>query len=265
MDRIALFDSGVGGLTVMKEVMRVLPHEDLIYFGDTARVPYGGKSSETIIRYAIESAIFLMQQQIKMLVIPCNTVSAYALDKLREIFKIPILGVIEPGVAKVIETTRGGRIAVLGTKATIQSGSYPAQIQRQLPHAFVSSIACPLFVPLVEEMFLSHAATKLIVQEYLKPLQEQKIDTLLLGCTHYPLLKHLIQEEVGPSVTIVDSATTCADTVAAMLQKQKLLRKPKKPGQHKFFVSDDPKKFQLLGQTFLGMPIEQVESISLAY
>jgi glutamate racemase len=260
---IGLFDSGIGGLTVMHQVIRSLPHENLIYFGDTARVPYGGKSRETILRYAIESSIFLMQQQIKMLIIPCNTVSAYALDSLRQIFNIPVIGVIEPGAEKAVKTTREGRIAVLGTKATIQSGAYQKEIEKRMPGAYVLPIACPLFVPLVEEIFLSHPATKLIIKEYLQPLKKEKIDTLLLGCTHYPLLREAIQEEVGPDVTLVDSASTCAETVAAALQESRMANPGRGKPAYKFYVSDDPKKFKALGETFLGTPIDHVEAISL--
>ncbi len=262
---IGLFDSGIGGLTVMSQLIRALPHENLTYFGDTARVPYGGKSPDTIMRYAIESAIFLMQQEIKMLIIPCNTVSAYALDKLRQIFNIPVIGVIEPGAAKAVQTTRHGRIGVLGTKATILSGAYQREIQARLPGAHVLSIACPLFVPLVEEVFISHPATKLIVKEYLLPLKQEKIDTLLLGCTHYPLLREAIQEEMGPEVTIVDSASTCAETVAAALIADGLGNRAKTSPTYKFYVSDDPSKFKTLGETFLGAPISHVEAVTLTH
>lgn len=261
---IGLFDSGIGGLTVMSQLIRTLPHESLTYFGDTARVPYGGKSRETILRYAIESAIFLLQQQIKMLIIPCNTVSAYALEPLRQIFNIPVIGVIDPGAEKAVATTRQGRIAVLGTKATILSGIYQKKIQEKLPDAHVISIACPLFVPLVEEIFISHPATKLVVKEYLAPLKKEKIDTLLLGCTHYPLLWEAIQEEMGPEVTLVDSATTCAETVAAALQATGLAKEGGE-AQYHFYVSDDPQKFKKLGETFLGAPIPHVEAISLGH
>jgi glutamate racemase len=260
---IGLFDSGVGGLTVLNQVIRTLPHEPLIYFGDTARVPYGGKSREIIVRYTLESAIFLMEQQIKMLIIACNTASAYALDKLQQIFNIPIIGVIEPGAKKAVQTSRQGRIAVLGTRATISSGAYQQAILRQMPDAQIFPIACPLFVPLVEEIFISHPAARLIVREYLAPLKKEKIDTLLLGCTHYPLLRPLIQEEIGEEITIVDSASTCAETVASVLQTQQLAGAPLSPPPYKYFVSDDPAKFKKLGQTLLDIPLDHVEAISL--
>lgn len=260
---VGLFDSGIGGLTVMNQVMRTLPHEHLTYFGDTARVPYGGRSRETIMRYTIESTIFLMEKQIKTLVIACNTVSAYALDKLRQIFNIPIIGVIEPGAAKAVQTSRNGRIAVLGTKATINSGAYQKEIHKRKPGAHILPIACPLFVPLVEEIFITHPATRLIVKEYLKPLKQEKIDTLLLGCTHYPLLREAIQDEVGEDVAIVDSASTCAETVAAALQSLGIANSEENRPHYKFYVSDDPKKFQELGKSFLGVPLDNVEAVSL--
>lgn len=260
---IGLFDSGIGGLTVMKQVMNSLPQEHLTYFGDTARVPYGGRSPETIVRYTIESTIFLMEQQIKTLIIACNTASAYALDKLRQVFNIPIIGVIEPGAIKAVQTTRQGRIAVLGTRATILSGAYQQEILKRLPEAYILPIACPLFVPLVEEVFVSHPATQLIVREYLKPLKQEKIDTLLLGCTHYPLLREAIQREVGDEIAIVDSASTCVETVRHYLETAQIANVTGASPNYKYFVSDDPHKFKMLGQNFLGAPLDHVEAVSL--
>jgi len=257
---IGMFDSGIGGLTVMREVMRLLPHEQILYLGDTARLPYGGKSRETIIRYSIENAIFLLEHQIKMLVIPCNTASSAALDKLRSIFNIPVIGVIEPGAHKAAQVTRNGKIAVLGTKGTIASGAYQKEIQRLLPEAMVVPIPCPLFVPLVEEKFIHHPAARLIVEEYLKPLAKQEVDTILLGCTHYPLLQKLIEEVVGPGIHIVDSATTCAEKVAEVLKEQNLQNHPHCP-VHQFFVSDDPHKFQVHGEEILGSPIAHIRGV----
>lgn len=261
---IGMFDSGLGGLTVMQQILHALPQEKIIYFGDTARVPYGGKSGETIIRYSIENTIFLMEQNIKMLVIPCNTATAYALEKLRQVFNIPVIGVIEPGAEKAVQVTRNGRIAVLGTKATISSGIYEKEIHKRLPRAYVESIACPLFVPLVEEMYVSHPAAKLIVKEYLAPLRNKDVDTILLGCTHYPLLRQLIEEELGEQVTIVDSAVTCAETVSAYLGTHQMqAQRSETQPQHQYFVSDDPEKFRSLGSAFLGMPLHNVKAASL--
>lgn len=247
----------------MREVIQALPNENLIYFGDTARVPYGGKSAETITRYTIESAIFLLEKQVKLLVIACNTASAHAIDKLRRIFNIPIIGVIEPGASKAVQTTRNGRIAVLGTKATINSGAYQKQIHSLLPSAHILPIACPLFVPLVEEIFVFHPAAQMIVREYLQPIQKEKIDTLLLGCTHYPLLHSLIQEEVGPDVAIVDSASTCAKTIEEALHTYQLANQSSSKPSYQYYVSDDPLKFKTLGQSFLKAPLEHVEVASL--
>lgn len=261
---IGMFDSGLGGLTVMQQVLRLLPNERIVYFGDTARVPYGGKGGDTIIRYSIENTIFLMEQNIKMLVIPCNTATAYALDRLRQIFNIPIIGVIEPGAEKVTKMTKNGRIAVIGTKASISSGVFQREIKRYLPEAHIEAVACPLFVPLVEERFVSHPSAKLIVKEYLAPLKDKGVDTLLLGCTHYPLMHQLIAEEVGDQVTIVDSAVSCAEKVKAFLLESKMEAEPSTiPPQHQFYVSDDPEKFRLSGGEFLGMPLDNVKANSL--
>lgn len=256
---IGMFDSGIGGLTVMQQLLHIMPRESIVYLGDTARLPYGEKSRETVIRYSIENAIFLLEKNIKFLVIACNTASAFALEKLQNIFNIPVIGVINPGAEKAVQVTKTGRIAVIGTKGTINSQAYQRAILQLDPKATVIPIACPLFVPLVEEQYLEHPAAKLIVQEYLRPLKEQKIDTLLMGCTHYPLLKHLINDELGPKVTIVDSAVTCAEKVAAILAQQGLENCHPEPPEYRYFVSDDPQKFQLLGQAFLDMPITAVE------
>lgn len=260
---IGMFDSGMGGLTVMRELQNKLPKESIIYFGDTARIPYGGKSPETIVRFSIENSIFLMEKDIKLLVVACNTASSYAIPKLRKIFNIPVIDVIQPGAEKAAQVTKNQRIAVLGTKATVHSNAYEVEIKKILPQAHVHSIACPLFVPLVEERFLNHHATKLIVEDTLKPLQNQNIDTIVLGCTHYPVLKDLIQEVMGPQVTIVDSASTCADKVAAILEAEKLAHQHENP-EHAFYVSDDPEKFKTLGKDFLGKSIAHVNSTNFS-
>lgn len=260
---IGMFDSGLGGLTVMQQLIRVLPHEHVLYLGDTARLPYGAKSPETIVRYSIGNAIFLIQKQIKVLVIACNTASAHALETLQQIFRIPIVGVIDPGAESAVQATTTGRIAVLGTRGTIQSESYQKAILKRAPQAFILPIACPLFVPLVEENCAEHPATRLIIQEYLKPLKAHHIDTLLLGCTHYPLLKELIREEVGDAVKIVDSATSCAEQVANLLSNQKIHRNSSSSPHYRYFVSDNPSQFQLLGRSFLGMPISHVETMNV--
>lgn len=258
---IGIFDSGVGGLTVMQQMMRALPHEDMVYLGDTLHLPYGGKSPNTIVRYSIENAIFLMEQKIKVLVIACNTASSYALERLQDIFNIPVVGTIKPAAIHAAKVTRNGKIAILGTKATIASGAYQQEIHRFLPEAELFPIACPLFVPLVEEHFIDHAATQLIIDSYLKPLKTSQVDTLLLGCTHYPLLKDTIQKVVGDEVTLVDSAVACAHTVCQLLKENDLISKQQVKPQYRYFVSDDPEKFQTLGKTFLGDAIDSVELI----
>jgi glutamate racemase len=255
---IGLFDSGVGGLTVLKEVIRALPKENIVYFADTARIPYGEKSRETIIRFSIENTIFLLEQNIKMLVVPCNTATAHAIDKLHQIFNIPIIGVVEPGAKKAVSVTKNGRIAVLGTRGTIKSGIYQREIKKRLPEAEVIAISCPLFVPLVEERMLSHPVTKLVIQEYLTPLKKASVDTLLLGCTHYPLLRKAIQEFMGEDVTIVDSASTCAEEVLLTLSHEKLHCDGQNDPKHHYYVSDDPQKFQQLGSEFLESPLTSV-------
>ncbi len=254
---LGIFDSGVGGLTVMHAIKQLLPHEHLIYYGDTARVPYGGKSSSTIIRYSLENAKFLLKQQIKLLVVACNTSNALAMQHLQELSNIPIIGVIEPGAEKAAAVTRNQHIAILGTKATIQSGAYQKAIQKLLPESSVSAIACPLFVPIVEEHFFDHPATRLIVQEYLQPLKNQKIDTILLGCTHYPFLKKLIQDEMGPGVMLVDSAATCAEKICRTLLQCNLQASSQKR-ECTYYVSDDTEKFRLQAERLFGETIPKV-------
>lgn len=260
---IGIFDSGVGGLTVMKEIAALLPHENIVYFGDTARVPYGEKSQETIVRYTIDSALFLMEQNIKLLVIACHTASSYALEKLRKLFNIPVLGVIEPSVKKAVLATRNQRIAVLGTKGTVRSGVYQNEIRKRLPNAFVLATACPLLVPLIEEKLMDHQATKLIIQEYLKPVLEQQIDTLLLACTHYPLLKTQIEDIAGDQITIIDPAQACAEEIRLVIDIKQNAISHAFPPDHRWFVSDDPEKFRVIGSSFLGHSLHCVEKASL--
>jgi len=259
---IGVFDSGVGGLTVMKELVSVLPHEPIIYFGDTARLPYGDKSPETIIKYSLENAEFLLEKKIKLLVVACNTSTAYALGHLRDLLNIPVVGVIEPGAKRAVSVTQNKHIVILGTKATINSQAYEREIKARLPGAIVTALACPLFVPLVEERFVDHPAAKLVVEEYFQRLQALDYDTVLLGCTHYPILKNLIQQALKPGVTIVDSALTCAETVREMLDASGMLNTFSEESSgtiYKFYASDDTEKFRLMGSDFLGCPISYVE------
>lgn len=255
---IGLFDSGIGGLTVMRQMMRDLPHESLIYFGDTARIPYGEKSDETILQYALENAAFLISHQIKALVVACHTASAFAVEHLCQRFSIPVVGVIEPGIEKALQISKQGAIAVLGTRATIRSQVYEKRIQKEKPGKPVFSLACPLFVPLVEEKWGDHPSTRLIVREYLKPLKSHPIDTVLLGCTHYPLLQELIQEELGPDITMIDSATACVEHVSHLLKAQHLCSPEGASPFYRTFVSDDPLMFKEKAQEILNMTIDFV-------
>jgi glutamate racemase len=255
---IGIFDSGFGGLTVMNAVRELLPKENIIYFGDTARLPYGNKSAETILRYAQESALFLLEKKIKLLVIACHTACAFALDVLSEAFSIPVIGVIPPAVDDVVNLSPQTKIAILGTRATISSGVYQEKIRKQLLDAEISAIPCPLFVPLVEEGYVHHPLTEMAVQEYLRPLRDQNIKVALLGCTHYPLLQSLIQKELGEEVTLVNPAISCAKKVFSVLLEKNLLNPNQELPNYLFYVSDDPEKFRLHGKSFLNYPLEHV-------
>lgn len=260
---IGIFDSGLGGLTVLSAVRARLPQEDIIYFGDTARVPYGSKSREAVTGYARQIAAFLLSRGVKMIVIACNTASAYALDTLRKNLSIPVIGVIEPGAERAVIMSRTGRIGVIGTEGTIRSSSYTAAIRRRTPRAVVFGQACPLFVPLVEEGWTGHPVTRLVAQEYLAPLARRRIDTLVLGCTHYPLIKPVIQKIVGPKVQLVDSAEATAERVAAIVEKCGGARRGKRAGTCAYFSSDAPLKFRELGARFLGRTMPPVRKIVL--
>ena len=256
---IGIFDSGVGGLTVLKEISQLLPNENLLYLGDTARVPYGTKSATTVQKYALESAAFLVEQGVKLLVVACNTASAVALPALRERFQLPVIGVIEPG-ARRAASSRNRRIGVIGTEGTVNSGRYEAAIHALLPDAQVFSAACPLFVPLAEEGWAEHEVTRLTAIEYLQPLIEAQIDTLVLGCTHYPLLRNTLQRVLGPQVVLVDSAEETALMVAELFREQGLSR-PQHGGNRAFFVTDVPTRFERVGRAFLGCELGKVEQV----
>lgn len=260
---IGVFDSGVGGLTVLKELQHLLPGEELLYLGDTARVPYGTKSPATVRRYAMEAAAFLTQRKVKMLVVACNTASSVALLELETCFKLPVIGVIEPGARRAVSVTRSGSIGVIGTEGTIKSGAYTLAIKQLAPDADVVGVPCPLFVPLVEEGWLDHPVTRLTAEEYLRPLRKHGIDTLVLGCTHYPLLKNVLQEVLGPEVVLIDSAEETAFAVAARLQGQGCLRPARQAVPPQFFVTDVPERFQRVGGEFLGHPLIRVEQVSI--
>lgn len=260
---IGIFDSGVGGLTVLKEIIKALPQEDTIYFGDTARVPYGTKSPETVTRYSLEIASFLVHRDIKLLVVACNTASACALEALQQTLSIPVVGVIEPGARRAAAVTRSGKVGVIGTEGTIRSSAYAKAIKRINPEVEVVTRACPLFVPLAEEGWTDNEVAHLTARTYLAGLREAGVDTLVLGCTHYPLLKRVIGETIGQEVKLVDSAEETARTVAEILRGRDLLRPAGEQGNHHYFVSDVPAGFIRVGNRFLGGKLGDVYQVSL--
>ncbi len=243
----------------MRAIQERLPQESILYFGDTARLPYGNKSAEAIRRYSIENTSFLIAQGIKLLVIACNTACACALEELQNSFSLPIVGVILPGVEAVAELENVRSIAILGTERTIEAGVHKSMIERRLPKTSVIGVACPLLVPLVEEGYFDHPLTRIVIHEYLAPLKESSVDTLLLACTHYPLLEEAIQREMGPEIRLVDPAKKCAEEVERVLVQMNA--KATGPATQRFFVSDDAEKFRLLGRNFLCQPIEIVGEI----
>ncbi len=259
---IGLFDSGVGGLTVLRALTARLPQENTIYLGDTARVPYGTRSREVVTRYALLSARHLAARGIKMLVVACNTVSAGSLPALAEALPIPVLGVIEPGAQAAAAQTRGGAIAVLGTPSTIASGAYQSALGRLAPTTRVLARACPLFVPLAEEGWTDGEVPRLVAEKYLSDLRRAGVDTALLGCTHYPLLANAIAEVLGKSVALVDSARSTAEAVAALLLSRGLLREGS-AGSHRTLCTDVPDRFRALAERFLGRPVDSVELVDL--
>jgi len=255
---IGVFDSGVGGLTVVKELIRQLPGEDIVYFGDTARVPYGIKSKETVIRFSIENILFLLKQDVKLICVACNTVSSFALPVIKHHFKVPIVGVITPGIREAVYATRNNRIGVIGTKGTIKSRSYELEIKQIKPKAKVTAVACPLFVPFAEEGWLSGRVVLEVAKAYLKPLKHARVDTIILGCTHYPLLKPIIRKVMGGNVILIDSAQQVAVEVKKILTQEGLLSKNGK-GKHKFYVSDNPEWFSELAKRFLGVQVKGIK------
>lgn len=256
---IGVFDSGIGGLTVVREIASLMPSVDITYLGDTARVPYGVRSPETVRRYALEGASFLMSKGISLLVVACNTVSAVALDEvIAKASPVPVIGVILPGARAAASATRGN-IGVIGTEATVRSGAYTEAIKSIRGDAKINSAACPLFVPLVEEGWLDGEVPELVASRYLAALKSGSIDTLVLGCTHYPLLKPMLGKVMGPSVTLIDSATETAREVQATLGADAAMG----TGKMKFHVTDSPAKFAEVGGRFLGRKIEDITKVEL--
>jgi glutamate racemase len=260
---IGIFDSGLGGLTVAHAVFQRLPHDSTVYFGDTARVPYGPKSAQTVRRYSLEILAWLLSERVKAVVIACNTSTAHALETLQEASPVPVIGVIEPGARAAVAASEGRPIGVIGTAGTIGSGAYDRAIRRLAPGAEVVTRACPLFVPMVEEGWFEHPATRLVAEEYLAPLRARGVGTLVLGCTHYPLLKRLLGEVMGPGVVLIDSAEETASTVARALRAQGLEAPSGASPEHRFAVSDDPERFLAVGARFLGGRLETADVVTL--
>jgi glutamate racemase len=253
---IGIFDSGLGGLTVAKQVMQVLPNEDLIYLGDNARVPYGGRSKEIVTKFSFENAEFLIKQNVKCIVIACNTSSALAGDELKNKLNLPVFDVITPAIDESIKETVNKKVGIIGTRGTVSSGAYGSSIKYQLSNINVFSKACPLFVPFIEEGESSSPALKMVAKNYIKELKDAEIDTLILGCTHYPMIRHLIEEEVGNNVQIIDPGITVAKTLQEYLEKNNLLNLSNTSGSRKYFVTDYTERFIKVAEMFLGHKIE---------
>jgi glutamate racemase len=260
---IGIFDSGLGGLTVARAIYQCLPNESTVYFGDTARVPYGPKSPETVRRYSREILHWLLDQGVKAVVIACNTSTAHALDELREESPVPVIGVIEPGAAAAAAVGGSAPIGVIGTAGTIASNAYARAIHRIRPDARVEQQACPLLVPLVEEGWFEHPAAELIAREYLAPLHAVGIGALVLGCTHYPLLKPLLQRVLGDEVRLIDSGEETAGAVARALRTDGLGAPADASPTHRFAVSDDEPRFRQIGARFIGDRLGRAEVVTL--
>ncbi len=263
---IGVFDSGVGGLTVAREIMRNLPNERIVYFGDTARVPYGNKSKETVIRYSEQIIRFLQTQQVKAVVIACNTASALALETVEQEFDLPIIGVIKAGAKAAAEATRNGRVGVIATESTIRSRMYEQSVRQENPKITVYGKACPLFVPLVEEGWLRDPVTETVARRYLEELLEQDIDTLILGCTHYPLIRFLVGKVAGEEVHLVNPAYETARELGQLLRREELLNTRKRENErepYRFYVSDLADKFRQFANSILPYDIETTIKINI--
>jgi len=258
---IGVFDSGVGGLTVVKQLMKEMPNEDIVYFGDTARVPYGTKSASTIRKFSIENVLFLLNFDVKLVIIACNTSSAIGLPFLGKYFRVPIIGVIKPGAKAAVRVTRNGRIGVIGTRATITSGAYENEVRSINPRVRVFSRSCPLFVPLAEEGWANDGIAGTAARKYLTGLKQTGIDTVILGCTHYPLLRKAISGVLGKGVELVDSAEETAKEASELLEECGMKNRGKKAGSAKFYVSDAPEKFLEEVRKFLGREVKKAEQV----
>lgn len=261
---IGIFDSGMGGLTVLRALSERLPNEHFLYLGDTARLPYGTKSAETVSRYAVQAASALADRDVKMLVIACNTASAYALDAVRQAFApMPVAGVIEPGAQAAVAAAPEGPIAVIATEGTVRGGAYLRAIRARAPEIAVIQQPCPLFVPLAEEGLVAGEIAEAAARHYLAPLRRRAPGCLVLGCTHFPALKGVIADAIGPEVPLVDSAATAATEVTAVLDNAKLRRREGSPGGRRYLVTDAPERFARVGALFLGASIDP-DAVELA-
>ncbi|UCD15425.1 MAG: glutamate racemase [Candidatus Omnitrophota bacterium] len=259
---VGIFDSGVGGLTVLSEIEKILPYEDIVYFGDTARVPYGNKSESTIIKFSVENIIFLLDKKVKAVIVACNTASALALEYLRKIFNVPVTGVIESGASKALAVSKTANIGIIGTRSTVGSRSYEREILKRNADAKVIAKSCPLFVPLVEEGLLRGKIAQEIIDMYLAEFKRKKVDTLILGCTHYPLLKEEICRYLS-NVVIVDSAKEVALHTKTLLGENNFLNDSKEKGKQYFHVTDEPNQFIKLAKLFLKRDIRGVEVVNV--
>jgi len=260
---IGVFDSGIGGLTVVKEIMEFIPNENIVYFGDTARVPYGSKSAETVIRFAFQNTRFLLTKDVKAVVVACNTASAVALKMLQESFDVPIIGVIRPGASAAVKATKNKKIGIIGTEGTINSKAYEKEIKKLLPEAEIFAYPCPLFVPIVEEGWANTKVSYMVAEEYLKPLKASLIDSLVMGCTHYPLLTKVVDDVLEHKVKLINPARETAIELKNILVQNGIENKKDALGQYEYYVSDNPEKFKRVGGNFLEHDIINIKKIDI--
>ncbi|MEG2337799.1 MAG: glutamate racemase [Clostridium sp.] len=260
---IGVFDSGIGGLTVAKEIMDILPSEDIVYFGDTARVPYGNKSKLTIEKFSLQISRFLETENVKAIVIACNTASAFALDAVKDKFSVPVIGVINPGARAAAATTKNNKVGIIGTEGTVSSGAYSKAVENICNEIEIFSTPCPLFVPIVEEGWSEKEVSYMIAKEYLQNLKEIGVDSLVMGCTHYPLLNNVVQRVMGEDVTLINPARETAIELRLILENLNILNSEGDRGIYKYFVSDNAKKFVTVGERFLNRKIEDIVEIDI--
>lgn len=260
---IGVFDSGIGGLTVVKRISSTLPNENIVYFGDTARVPYGSKSNDTVIEYSLQDAEFLIKKNVKAIVVACNTASSVAINALKKNYTIPVIGMIEPGANAAVKETANGRIGIIGTRATISNKAYSNAINKIDDKIEVFEKACPLFVPLAEEGWTNHKAVYEIAEEYLNEFRSLNIDTLVLGCTHYPILSDVIQSVVGEKIKLIDSGIASAEVVKSEIKRIGFETNKNGLGNQNFYVSDIPATFKQVAEIFLGKEIKEVIKVDL--